>query len=126
MDNIYLDNSNVIELINNNFLINKKQITIKKDITKNLNGILIIYAPWCTHCVISKNMWENLADLFKYKFNIFALNTYNYREKNQNLVLPLNIKVYPTYKFVLKNGDIKEYKGGKNEDEIINFIMKNL
>ena len=99
---------------------------IGKNKATYLNGILIIYAPWCTHCVISKNMWENLADLFKYKFNIFALNTYNYREKNQNLVLPLNIKVYPTYKFVLKNGDIKEYKGGKNEDEIINFIMKNL
>ena len=126
MDDIYLENSNVLELINKNFLINKKKITIENNITKDLNGILIIYAPWCTHCVLSKNMWENLADLFKYKFNIYALNTYNYREKNQNLVLPLNIKVYPTYKFVLKNGEIKEYKGGKNEDEIINFIMKNL
>ena len=125
MENIYNRNEGVKELKENQFIINKNKIILKTEYTNNLNGILIVYAPWCSHCVLSKDMWENFADLFNYKFNIFAVNTYNYRADNQKLVIPLNIKYYPTYKFINKNGNIKDYTGGKTEDQFLNFIMKN-
>jgi thiol-disulfide isomerase/thioredoxin len=125
MENIYNRNEGVKELKENQFIINKNKIILKTEYTNNLNGILIVYAPWCSHCVLSKDMWENFADLFNYKFNIFAVNTYNYRADNQKLVIPLNIKYYPTYKFINKNGNIKDYTGGKTEDQFLNFIIKN-
>ena len=57
-------------------IINKWSMMVGKDLSTysypksikmakgDLNGILIVYAPWCSHCVLSKEMWENFADLF--------------------------------------------------------------
>ena len=123
MENIY-NNDNVKELIKDDFEIKNKKLKLKEDYTKDLNGLLIIYAPWCTHCILSKEMWENFANMFMYKFNIYAYNTYNYDDKNQDLLLDFNIKYYPSYKFIKANGEIKEYKGGNTEDEFLKFIMK--
>ena len=75
---------------------------------------------------MTKSMWENLANLFKYKFNFYAINAYNFEEDNQYLMLPLNVNQYPEYKFVKKNGNIESYYGKKIESEIIKFIVKNI
>ena len=125
MDNIYTD-SGVIELIKDNFIIKKNSIELNKLMTENLNGILVIYAPWCETCIMAKPMWENLANLFKYKFNIYAVNSYNFDANNQDLTIPLNVRIYPTYKFITKNGEIKDYNGKVIESEIIKFIIKNI
>lgn len=125
MDNIY-SNEDVKELIKNDFDITKNNAKLQKKITQGLNGILVIYAPWCETCLMTKQMWENLASLFKYKFNIYALNAYNFEDDNQFLMLPLNVSVYPEYKFIKKNGDILPYKGKKIESEITKFIIKNI
>ncbi len=125
MDNIYID-SNVKELIKNDFNITNKNIELNKIHTDNLNGILVVYAPWCETCVMSKPMWENLASLFKYKFNIYAVNSYNFDDNNQDLTLPLNVETYPSYKFITKSGQIKDYSGKIIESEVIKFIIKNI
>ena len=85
MDNIYRGET-VRELVKKDFIIKKNKVKlntynvfINKKFTEGNNGILVIYAPWCESCVLSKNMWENFARLFKYKFKIYALNTYNFR-----------------------------------------------
>jgi thiol-disulfide isomerase/thioredoxin len=129
MDNIYKEDA-VKELKKKDFVIKKKMnsynVFVKKTITEGSNGILVIYAPWCESCVLSKNMWENFAKLFKYKFKIYALNTYNFEEKNQDMTLPLDIHVYPDYRFVKRNGEIVDYNGQKTEAEIVKFIVKNI
>ena len=130
MDNIYGGNS-VIELVKSDFIIRKKglnkyNVFLKKDLNRGLNGILIIYAPWCEQCVINKNMWESMGRLFKYKFNIYSLNTYNFKDKNQDMTLPLDIHIYPDYRFVKRNGEIEDYNGGKSESDIVKFIIKNI
>lgn len=124
MENLYTDEY-VKELNKKDFTINNKNIILNKNITSKLNGILIIYAPWCETCQISKKMWENLASLFKYKFNIYAINTYNYDNNNQDLKYYLDVRSYPCYKFVNKNGKIKNFDI-KSESEIVKFIIKNI
>lgn len=130
MENIYGGES-VKELVKSDFVIRKKSLNkynvfLKNNITDGLNGILIIYAPWCEQCVLSRKMWESIARLFKYKFKIYALNTYNFRDKNQDMTLPLDIHLYPDYRFVKRNGEIEYYDGGKSESEITKFIIKNI
>ena len=123
MENIYSNDSNVIEVIKKDFIISKNSIKIKENINNNLDGILICYAPWCSHCVLSSDLWIKLSELFKSKFNFFSLNTYNFNNKNQDLIKDLNISVYPTYKLIDKNGIIKDYNHGKKEDDFIQHIM---
>jgi len=125
MDNIFSGFS-VQELVKKDFKIEKNKVFLNKKLTDGLNGILVIYAPWCDHCQLSKDMWENLARLFKYKFKIYALNTYNFRDNNQDLTMPLDVHIYPEYKFVKKNGEIVNYTDEKTESEIIKFIIKNM
>lgn len=126
MEDLYTEDTNVLELKKINFDISKKKIKIKSNINKKINGLLICYAPWCTHCVLTKEMWIKLSDLFKSKFNFFSLNTYNFNDKNQMLVKDLNLKVYPTYKCIDSEGNISDYTDGKTEDEFIKYIMNNL
>jgi len=131
MDNIYKGQS-IKELIKSDFNIKHNKLNdtykvfLKKQYTEGLNGILVVYAPWCEHCMLSKDMWENLARLFKYKFKIYALNSYNFRDFNQDMTLPLNVTSYPNYKFINRKGEVIDYDGEKSEAEITKFIIKNI
>ena len=86
MDNLYKC-SDIVELIKDDFVVGKK-LKLKSKMTDGLNGLMIIYAPWCSYCVSSKNMWINMARLFKYKFKIYAFNSYNFRDSNNELTIP--------------------------------------
>lgn len=125
MDNIYSKNI-VKELVKNDFNITKDSIKLNKNITSNLNGIIVIYAPWCETCNMTKDLWENIAILFKYKFNIYAINAYNFDDNNQDLTLPLDVRIYPSYKFVNKNGEISTFNGKINESELVKYIVKHI
>ena len=127
MENIYGKKDGVIELKKSDFIIKKnKKVFLNENLINNTKGLIIIYAPWCTHCVLSKDMWINFADLFKYKFNIYALNTYNYDDNNQEMVSYLDVHVYPSYKIIKTDGSIVDYTGRKNEDAFLKFILKNI
>jgi len=125
MDNIF-EGESVKELVKKDFKIDKKKVYLKQGLTEGLNGILVIYAPWCDHCQLTKEMWQNIARLFKYKFKIYALNTYNFRDNNQDMTLPLDITIYPAYKFVRKNGEVLNYDAESSEPEVMKFIIKNM
>lgn len=125
MDNIF-DGVSVKELVKKDFKIDKKKVYLKQGLTEGLNGILVIYAPWCDHCQLTKEMWQNIARLFKYKFKIYALNTYNFRDNNQDMTLPLDVTIYPAYKFVRKNGEVLNYDAESSEPEVMKFIIKNM
>ena len=70
MDNIYKGET-IRELVKKDFIIKKNKdklntynVFLNKKITEGNNGILVIYAPWCESCVISKNMWEKHINVF--------------------------------------------------------------
>jgi len=131
MENIY-NGSNVKELIKSDFNIKYNKLNdtykvfLKKQYLDGINAFLVIYSPMCEPCVLSKDMWENLARLFKYKFKIYALNSYNFRDFNQEMTLPLNVTSYPNYKFINRKGEVIDYDGEKSEAEITKFIIKNI
>ena len=131
MENIY-NGSNVKELIKSDFNIKYNKLNdtykvfLKKQYLDGINAFLVIYSPMCEPCVLSKDMWENLARLFKYKFKIYALNSYNFRDFNQDMTLPLNVTSYPNYKFINRKGEVIDYDGEKSEAEITKFIIKNI
>ena len=125
MDNLYKC-SDISELIKDNFIMDKKmKLKLKPKMTDGLNGLMIIYAPWCSYCVSSKNMWINMARLFKYKFKIYAFNSYNFRDSNNELTIPLDIRTYPVVKFIRRDGSILNYRYDESESEITKFIIKN-
>lgn len=121
-----LYNSEILSLVKKDFIINNKNILLKKELTSDLNGLLIIYAPWCNYCVLSKDMWNNLATLFKGKFKIYSLNSYNFRDENHKLTIPLNIRTYPLIKFITKKGNIIDYNCEESDSELTKFIIKNI
>jgi len=125
MEDLYSGSDNIFELTKKDFNINQ-EVTLKKEFCQGIKGIIITYAPWCSHCILSKEMWLNLSNLFKYKFNFYALNTYNFEGGNQDLVKPLNINIYPSYFIINKDGSLKKYKGGRTENDFVEMIMANL
>jgi thiol-disulfide isomerase/thioredoxin len=124
MENIYDIDSPVKELIFNDFDFSNNKISIKNKKLKNKNSFLIFYAPWCSHCVESKEMWEDIACMFEDIIYIYAINCYNYFDNNQELVEPFNISYYPTIKFVKEN-EIIDYKDKKDKDTIVSFLLSN-
>jgi len=47
MDNLYKC-SDIVELIKDDFVVGKK-LKLKSKMTDCLNGLMIIYAPWCSY-----------------------------------------------------------------------------
>jgi thiol-disulfide isomerase/thioredoxin len=124
MENIYNIDSPVKELVFNDFDISKNNISIKNKKFTEKNSFLIFYAPWCSHCVDSKEMWEDIACMFDDIISIYAINCYNYFDNNQDLVEIFNISYYPTIKFV-KNNEIIDYKEKKDKDTIVSYLLSN-
>jgi thiol-disulfide isomerase/thioredoxin len=124
MENIYNIDSPVKELIFNDFNISNNSISLKNKKLTQKNSFLIFYAPWCSHCVDSKEMWEDIACMFDDIISIYAINCYNYFDNNQELVELFNISYYPTIKFV-KNNEIIDYKEKKDKDTIISYLLSN-
>ena len=68
MDNIYKGET-IQELVKKDFIIKKNKVKLNtynvflnKKFTDGNNGILVIYAPWCESCVISKICGRILQD----------------------------------------------------------------
>ena len=62
MDNIYNENSDVIELTGKNFKKKKKDYYVKHKDFKNIRGLIIFYVPWCEHCRKMSPIWNEIAD----------------------------------------------------------------
>ena len=111
-------NTNVIELTEKNF--NNKKI-IK---TKNLSGLLVVYAPWCIHCINVSETYKELSNLFINKFNFYSLDSEN--KHNLKMIDKLDVKFYPSFYIVDNKGNISEIKTQINKNKLICLIYKNM
>ena len=109
-------NTNVIELVGKNFEKNK----IKN--TNDRSGILNVYAPWCIHCIKVSEMYKELSNLFLNKFNFYSLNSEN--KQNFKTIDKLNVKFFPSFYLVDKQGNIKEIKTEISKNKLICMAYK--
>lgn len=117
---LYSKFSGVIELNPKDFKMSKNKSILKNKNFINKPGIIIFYADWCKHCQNSVEMWSDLALEFKNKFPIGAVQCD--AKKNEDLCIINKINYYPTIKLVNNKGELFDYKGSSNKDDIIYFI----
>ena len=123
MDNIFAHESGVLELTSKDFKIKNKKVYVTAKHFKDKKAILVIYAPWCGHCLRSVPLWCEIATLFKNVFPIGAVNVENEIAKNNKIKHALNVKFYPSIFTVSKSGLVKPYKKGRDVDDILEHIL---
>lgn len=88
------------------------------------NWLFEYYASWCGHCQHFAGTYEHIArELAPYKsvIKVGAINAGNQRI----LDLRDNIRGFPTIRLMLSGRTI-EYTGGRNADDVINFVKEEL
>ncbi len=128
-EDMYDQNSGIIELKYKDFMINKKTNNIQciHPLFKDMNrGIIIFYAPWCQHC---NNMYDDLIELSINYMNIFPIavvNVEDLKNKNDELSSKANVTRYPTMKVLNKELYLEDYNNDLTKDNIIYYINMNL
>ena len=121
---IYYIDSGVEELKYSDFKINKKKIILKKK-NNNLNGLVIVYAPWCKHCKEIVDTWSELAIENMYRFYIASINSEDLKNKNDHITSKLKVIEYPTLFSIKKSGLLTKYVGSISRDDIQYHISIN-
>lgn len=120
-EDLYKDSEEIEEIKFRDLKIINDNIFIKKN---KLKGILIFYTPWCMTCNASVNFWNDMANIFKYKIQIYAYNTYDYRNKNEEIGSYLSLKQYPSYYYFNEDGKIN-YLNINDKEKIKDWLFIN-
>lgn len=114
----YMEFDKSLKLNEDDFIIAKNKKMVKNN--NNIPGLIFFYVPWCSYCAKLKQDWIELENRFKNLFNFFVFNC----EEKKNAIIcdKLNIKFYPTIRYISKKGNIKEYKGIPNKEDLLYFV----
>jgi len=124
--NLYNSKYGVIELKRNDFEIKKNKVFIKNKKFKENKCIIIVYAPWCSHC---RNMYESIIDLSLTnlnKFQIGAINISDIKNKNYLISNALEIKSIPKACILKNKGELVLFDKQINYDNLFYYINMNL
>lgn len=119
---LYPKYTEVINLTDKDFKIDGRKVKIINKHFKDKMGLIVFYAPWCIHCKNMVEMWSDLAIQFKNIFPIGAVNS----DREEEISNKLKIRYYPTIKVVTKKGNISNYKGRMDKDELIYYICSKI
>jgi thiol-disulfide isomerase/thioredoxin len=123
--NLFVKNSNVIELVETDFIKKHNKYIINHKSFKQTNGLIMLYAPWCKHCKESVDNWEYLANIFNNDFVIAAINSES--DNNYMTLYNLNLKrQFPTFIQTDLTGKLSIYKGVSDKDGLLHHVCKNM
>ena len=122
--NLYDKYSGVIELKGKDFIHKNNKVYINHKEFKDKNGLIMFYAPWCRHCQNMVEMWSDLAIQFKHQFTIAVVNCEN--KDNHKICSKIDIKYYPTIKYVSKDSLLHNYDEPYTKDDFIYFICSQI
>lgn len=95
----------------------------------NMGFIFIAFlAPWCGHCQAFKPEWEKTKDHFK-KGHLKQLKGHIVTTDDKTMQrLPRSMQAsgFPTLSLFNGNRKIKDYNGGRNMREIVDFLKKHM
>ncbi|BDT61540.1 MAG: hypothetical protein RDO_0680 [Flavobacteriales endosymbiont of Rhyzopertha dominica] len=97
-----------------------KEKEIFNTIKNNNISILDFWAPWCTPCLLIKNIINDIIKIYKDKILIIKINVDN----NKFLHNKFNVYSIPTLIFYKKGIEIKRNIGLINKKKLINIINK--
>jgi len=122
MANKFPNGLQVSELTSKDYKISGSQVTITNKLFKNKNGLIMVYAPWCPHCVSMVEPLLHLANELKnYLFKIGAINSEN--ELNKEVVASLGVNGFPTLYYVNTKGKMKEIRSnGRSNDALLKAV----
>eukprot|EP00934_Nitzschia_sp_Nitz4_P001097 Nitzschia sp. Nitz4//scaffold50_size126154//53704//55117//NITZ4_003682-RA/size126154-augustus-gene-0.114-mRNA-1//1//CDS//3329553689//1097//frame0 len=81
---------------------------------------LKFYAPWCGHCKRLAPVLDKVAPKLKGKLAIGTIDCTIHKP----LCNKYNVRGFPTLKYVVDNGEVMEYPGGRSEAAIMAFGKK--
>ncbi len=113
MKDLFDKTKKIIKLTDKDF---KNNIVIKSEL-KNNNGLLLVYANWCSHCQQMKNTWIQLS-IISDKTSICVLSSEKYPEVVENL----KVKGFPTIFEINKNGKLKMFSGNRDLLNLTNTL----
>jgi protein disulfide-isomerase A1 len=93
------------------------------EVIKTHDKILVeFYAPWCGHCKKLAPEYAKAAQKLAEIGSTVVLGKVDATEQKE-LGTRFEVKGFPTLKWFV-NGEAQEYKGGRTEDDIVNWIKK--
>ena len=113
MKDLFDKTKKIIKLTDKDF---KNNIVIKSEL-KNNNGLLLVYANWCSHCQQMKEPWIQLS-IISDKTSICVLSSEKYPEVVENL----KVKGFPTIFEINKNGKLKMFSGNRDLLNLTNTL----
>ena len=88
-------------------------------------GMLLIHANWCGHCQTFKPVYAKLDSTLNSKGTTFPLFMIEDQVITKKLAAALNVRGYPTIKFVDQSGNIlDDYKGGRDVKSLLGAVCE--
>lgn len=89
---------------------------------------IIFYADWCPHCRSAEvtEMMEALGEVLPKKAGV-DVGAFSCADSQQNEIFAQDSGIigYPTFRYYNSNGEISEYRGPRDPEAILKFLLKN-
>ncbi|KAG0260649.1 hypothetical protein BG011_001712 [Mortierella polycephala] len=85
------------------------------------NALVEFYAPWCGHCKTLAPIYEKVAQDFANDKNTVVIANLDATEE-KIAAEKYGVTGYPTIKFFAADGSVEDYRGGRSEQDFIDFI----